>query len=69
MITQYLSEKDYSSEKLNRKLLILTSLYNDRFISKHNCSMTNIAEYQNKILNNISKLKEIWKNNYKNYKM
>ncbi len=55
--------------KLNRKSLILTSLNNDRFISKHNCSMTNIAEYQKKISYNISKLKEIWKNNYKDYKM
>ena len=27
--------------------------------------MTNIAEYEKKIFNNISKLKEIWKNNYK----
>ena len=57
------------NRKLDRKSLILTSLNNDRFISKHNCSMTNIAEYQNKILNNISKLKEIWKNNYKDNKM
>ncbi len=55
--------------KLNRKSLILTSLNNDRFISKHNCSMTNIAEYQKKIFDNILKLKEIWKNNYKDYKM
>ena len=55
--------------KLNRKSLILTSLNNDRFISKHNCSMTNIAEYQKKIFDNISKLKEIWKNNHKDYKM
>ena len=42
---------------------------NDSFISKHNCSMTNIAGYQKKIFNNISKLKEIWKNNYKDNKM
>ena len=72
MITQYLS-KEYSSEKLNRNLdrksLTLTFLNNDRFISKHNCSMTNIAEYQKKIFNNILKLKEIWKNNHKDNKM
>ena len=55
--------------KLDRKSLILTSLNNDRFISKHNCSMTSIAEYEKKIFNNISKLKEIWKNNYKDNKM
>ena len=57
------------NRKLDRKSLILTSLNNDRFISKHNCSMTNIAEYQKKIFNNISKLKEIWKNYYKDNKM
>ena len=55
--------------KLDRKSLILTSLNNDSFISKHNCSMTKIDEYQKKIFNNISKLKEIWKNNYKDIKM
>ena len=57
------------NRKLDRKSLILTSLNNDRFISKHNCSITNIAEYQKKIFNNISKLKEIWKNYYKDNKM
>ena len=57
------------NRKLDRKSLILTSLNNDRFISKHNCSMTSIAEYEKKIFNNISKLKEIWKNNYKDNKM
>ena len=57
------------NRNLDRKSIILTSLNNDRFISKHNCSMTNIAEYQKKIFNNISKLKEIWKNNYKDNTM
>ena len=57
------------NRKLDRKSLILTSLNNDRFISKHNCSMSNIAEYQKKIFNIITKLKEIWKNNYKDNKM
>ena len=55
--------------KLDRKSLKLTTLNNDRFISNHNCSITDITEYQKKILDNITKLKEIWKNNYKNYKM
>ena len=57
------------NRNLDRRSLILTSLNNNRFISKHNCSMTNIDEYQKKIFNNISKLKEIWKNNYKDNKM
>ena len=55
--------------KLDRKSLILTTLNNDRFISNHNCSITNIATYQKKIFENITKLKEIWKNNYKDNKM
>ena len=57
------------NRRLDRKSLKLTTFNNDRFISKHNCSMTNIAEYQKKIFDNISKLKEIWKNNHKDYKM
>jgi len=59
--------------KLNRKLdrnsLELTTFNNDRFITKHNCSITNITDYQKKILDNITKLKETWKNNYKDNKM
>ena len=57
------------NRKLDRKSLKLSTFNNDRFISKHNCSMTNIAEYQRKIFDNISKLKEIWKNSYKDNKM
>ena len=57
------------NRKLDRKSLILTTLNNDRFISNHNCSITNLAEYQEKISDNITKLKEIWKNNYKDNKM
>ena len=57
------------NRKLNRKLLILTTLNNDRIISKHNCSITNMDDYQKKILDNITKLKESWKKNYKNNKM
>ena len=57
------------NRKLDRKSLKLTTHNNNRFISKHNCSITNIAEYQKKIFDNISKLKEIWKNNYKDNKM
>ena len=55
--------------KLDRKSLKLTTLNNDRFISNHNCSITDITDYQKKILDNITKLKEIWKNNYKDNKM
>ena len=54
---------------LDRKSLKLTTQNNDRFVSNHNCSITNIAEYQKKIFDNITKLKEIWKNNYKDNKM
>ena len=55
--------------KLDRKSLKLTTLNNERFISNHNCSITDITDYQKKIFNNITKLKEIWKNNYKDNKM
>ena len=57
------------NRKLNRKLLILTTLNNDRIISKHNCSITNMDDYQKKILDNMTKLKESWKKNYKNNKI
>ena len=57
------------NRKLDRKSLELTTFSNDSFITKHNCSITNIIEYQKKILDNITKLKEIWKNNYKDNKM
>ena len=57
------------NRKLNRKSLKLTTFNNDRFISNHNCSITNITDYQKKISDNITKLKETWKNNYKDNKM
>ena len=57
------------TRKLDRKSLKLTTLNNDRFVSNHNCSITNIADYQKKIFDNITKLKETWKNNYKDNKM
>ena len=57
------------NRKLDRKSLKLTTLNNDRFVTNHNCSITNIAEYQKTIFDNITKLKEIWKNNYKDNKM
>ena len=57
------------NRKLDRKSLKLTTLNNDRFISNHNCSITNINDYQKKIFDNITQLKEIWKNNYKDNKM
>ena len=49
------------NRKLDRKSLKLTTLNNDRFISNHNCLMTNIIDYQKKIFDNIRKLKETWK--------
>ena len=57
------------NRKLDRKSLKLTTLDNDRFISNHNCLKTNITDYQKKIFDNITKLKETWKNNYKDNKM
>ena len=57
------------NRKLDRKSLKLTTHNNDRFISNHNCSITNITDYQKKISDNITKLKETWKNNYKDNKM
>ena len=66
--TQYL-QKIKLNRKLDRKSLKLTTFKNDLFITKHNCSITNITEYQKKISDNITKLKEIWKNNYKDNKM
>ena len=57
------------NRKLDRKSLKLTTLNNDRFISNHNCSITNLDAYQKKIFDNITKLKKIWKNNYKNNKI
>ena len=57
------------NRKLDRKSLKLTTHNNDRFVTNHNCSITNKAEYQKKIFDNITKLKEIWKNNHKDNKM
>ena len=57
------------NRKLDRKSLKLTTLNNDRFVSNHNCSITNIVDYQKKIFDNITKLKEKWKINYKDNKM
>lgn len=57
------------NRKLDRKSLKLTTHYNDHFVTNHNCSITKIADYKKKIFDNITKLKEIWKNNYKDNKM
>ena len=57
------------NRRLDRKSLKLTTFNNDRFITNHNCSITNITDYQKKIFDNITKLKETWKNNYKDNKM
>ena len=57
------------NRKLDRESLKLTTFKNDRFISNHNCLITNITDYQKAIFDNITKLKETWKNNYKDNKM
>ena len=57
------------NRKLDRKSLKLTTFKNDRFVSNHNCLITNITDYKKKIFENITKLKETWKNNYKDNKM
>ena len=51
------------NRKLDRKSLELTTFNNDRFTTKHNCSITNITDYQKKILDNIKNfLKKLKKN-------
>ena len=57
------------NRKLDRKSLKLTTHNNDRFETNHNCSITNMADYEKKIFDNITKLKEMWKINYKDNKM
>ena len=57
------------NRKLDRKSLRLTTLSNERIVSNHNCSITNNADYKKKIFENITKLKETWKNYYKDNKM
>ena len=58
------------NRKLDRKSLKLTTYKNnEKFCNNHNCSITNITDYQKKIFDNITKLKETWKNNYKDNKM
>ena len=57
------------NRKLDRKSLKLTTLNNDSFVSNHSCSITDITDYQKTIFDNITKLKETWKNNYKDNKM
>ena len=57
------------NRKLDRKSLKLTTFNSDSFVSNHNCLITNIVEYQKKISENITQLKETWKNNYKDNKM
>ena len=37
------------NKKLDRKSLKLTT-FNNRFITKHNCSITNITDYQKKLI-------------------
>ena len=56
-------------KKLNRKSLNLLTYKNKKIVDNHICTITNYDDYENKINNIISTLKESWKNEYKNNKM
>ena len=56
-------------KKLNRKSLNLLTYKNKKIVDNHICTITNYEDYENKINNIISTLKESWKNEYKNNKM
>ena len=43
------------NRKLDRKSLKLTTHNNDRFETNHNCSITNMADYEKKIFDNVTK--------------
>ena len=56
-------------KKLNRKSLNLLTYKNKKIVDNHICTITNYEDYETKINDIISKLKESWKNEYKNNKM
>ena len=56
-------------KELNRKSLNLLTYKNNKIIDNHICTIANYQDYETKINEVISKLKESWKNEYKNNKM
>ena len=56
-------------KELNRKSLNLLTYKNNKIIDNHICTTANYQDYETKINEVISKLKESWKNEYKNNKM
>ena len=56
-------------KELNRKSLSLLTYKNKKIVDNHICSITNYLDYETKINDTISALKESWKNEYKNNKM
>ena len=56
-------------KELNRKSLNLLTYKNNKIIDNHICRIANYEDYQTKINEVISNLKESWKNEYKNNKM
>ena len=56
-------------KKLNRKSLNLLTYKNEKIIDNHICNITNYVDYEAKINDIVTILKESWKNEYKNNKM
>ena len=56
-------------KQLNRKSLNLLTYKNKNIVDNHICNITNYVDYETKINDIISTLKESWKNEYKNNKM
>ena len=56
-------------KELNRQSLNLLTYKNKEIVDKHICTITNFLDYETKINDIISALKESWKNEYKNNKI
>ena len=56
-------------KELSRQSLSLTTYKNKKVSDNHLCTKTKYKDYKTKINDVISKLKESWKNEYKNNKM
>ena len=57
------------TKELDRKFLNLLTFKNKKVIDNHTCNAAKYKNYNNKINDIISKLKDSWKNEYKNNKM
>ena len=56
-------------KELNRKSLNLLTYKNKEIVDNHICTIANYVDYETKINDIISTLKESWKNEYKNNKI